>query len=600
MGRTIAERWPSPKLTKYDGKLVPSDQVTDPTWTRSLNYKGFAVDGRGDGAYSQMENKSLGHIANHLTRRSVAKYSHRLCRAHVSGYGESIFLTARRDGVAWTEITANYTSGSAERDHNIPRVHVVPGGDNIDAKVLANLSPLVQAGAQVLRNQCGFDVNRVCGHGSYGAVFAVSYKGESFAVKLCKAAYSGQSTRLEILVEAALLDFVSTRHPRAAAIGPFAPRLRRWNECPAVLINVDGQRLAAVAMELADCSARDIFHGLGERFRAVDYHDSHENQCLLREVVSVLKGILTVVLYMHETDLAHGDLKPGNILLRKLTLTPLDPLVAHCTVQGQIYQILVCDFGHARWSGKGEKATHVFSAAGTKHVSHEIDELAMAQDPVVGVGLRELQVAFGLNHRSAHHFRHPGLGTEWIQAPACHRVFEIGEGVAQRRFDQAGDIWAVGAACARLMAAPRFSRKVEQEMRAWKTRLIESSRRSFESGQAAVESAAKRLKVASRLPLYGSNRAVGFQAAAAAAAAAQPSPSIQQPELWLEAMVSLHYADDPGEFLRTRITGVQGEWWRLLLDVVQNLLSHSSEERLHFAAKALQHPFFVRLQNPFH
>jgi serine/threonine protein kinase len=585
-------------FTRYDGLLVHSNDVTNPTWIRSLSYKGWAIDGRGNGEHSQMENNSLGHIANHSSPGSVARYSHRQCRAPVSGYCESIFVTARRDGSAWTEITANYTAGSAARDHNIPRVRVVPGDDYLDSKDLTSLPSLVLDGAQVLRKQCGFDLHRVCGHGSYGVVFAVTCNGESWSVKLSKVPYrSGRSARL--LVEAALMDFAAkfhqeNRHPEAdaQAIGPFTPRLRRWNGYPALLVDVNGQRLAAVAMELADCSAREIFNGLGERFRA--YHQ--ENQCLLLEVGSVLKGILTVVRYMHATDLAHGDLKPGNILLRKLTSIPLDPLVAHCTVQGQIYQIMVCDLGLARWSGKGGKAVHVFSRGGKEHTSNEIDDLAMTKNPVAGVGLRELQTAFGLNLRNAHQFRHPGLGTEWIQAPDCSRSesFEKGEGVAQRRFDQAGDIWSVGATFARYFAAPRFSTQgFETEMRTWKARLIESSKRAYDSGQAAIEAEAKRRKLQNSSLPFGSSRAV--RAAAAAVASAEPCFSAARPGLWLEAMVREHYAQDPGEFLSPRINGTQGARWRLLLELMQKLLSYGSEDRWEFAGQALQHPFFAIL-----
>jgi len=58
-------------------------------------------------------------------------------------------------------------------------------------------------------------------------------------------------------------------------------------------------------------------------------------------------------------------------------------------------------------------------------------------------------------------------------------------------------------------------------------------------------------------------------------------------------MVSENYLTDPGVALNGRINGVQGESWQLLLDFVQNLLSHSSEGRWQFAERALTHAFFV-------
>jgi hypothetical protein len=58
-------------------------------------------------------------------------------------------------------------------------------------------------------------------------------------------------------------------------------------------------------------------------------------------------------------------------------------------------------------------------------------------------------------------------------------------------------------------------------------------------------------------------------------------------------MVRQNYLTDPGVALNGRINGARGESWVLLLDFVQNLLSHSSEGRRQFAARALEHAFFV-------
>jgi hypothetical protein len=76
----------------------------------------------------------------------------------------------------------------------------------------------------------------------------VSLQGERFAVKLGMSAYSDQSTRRDVLVEAALLNFgeqiqKGARNSEAYAIRPFAPRLRLWDGCPAVLIKGLGFRV---------------------------------------------------------------------------------------------------------------------------------------------------------------------------------------------------------------------------------------------------------------------------------------------------------------------------------------------------------------------
>ena len=57
-------------------------------------------------------------------------------------------------------------------------------------------------------------------------------------------------------------------------------------------------------------------------------------------------------------------------------------------------------------------------------------------------------------------------------------------------------------------------------------------------------------------------------------------------------MVRRDYAEDPGRFLIHRIEGVHGHKWRLLLEVMQGLLSWTSEDRQKFGEGALLHPFF--------
>jgi hypothetical protein len=114
----------------------------------------------------------------------------------------------------------------------------------------------------------------------------------------------------------------TTRNSGADAIGPFAPRLRLWDGCPAVLVNTKRQRFAAVAMDLADFSAREIFDTLGIRFRAENYNDPQKNLCLLRILRSLLTGCLKVIHYMHLAGLAHCDFKPDKMLMKKLDATP--------------------------------------------------------------------------------------------------------------------------------------------------------------------------------------------------------------------------------------------------------------------------------------
>jgi hypothetical protein len=283
------------------------------------------------------------------------------------------------------------------------------------------------------------------------------------------------------------------------------------------------------------------------------------------------------------------------MLLMKLTSIPKDSRSAYCIWKGQIYQFLICDWGCSRWSGQGSNATHVFSDVGLAHSSMRIEEWSQGADPVVGVALRELQSAFGFRLKIAQNFLHPGHATECYQAPDCKRQFQIGQGSEQRKFDQAGDIWAVGACIARLIAAPWFKdagQNKTKALRAWKMNLHEYSRMAYESSQAASQLTVKRQKVADGANNLGSARAVA--AAAAAAVAAGPDCSNRPPELWLQTMASRYYEADAGRFMTHRINGEHGARWRLLLDAVQQMLSWTSEDRLEFAAVALRHAYFDR------
>jgi hypothetical protein len=68
-----------------------------------------------------------------------------------------------------------------------------------------------------MRTKSGYDLHRVLGKGLYGVVVEVSHEGQHFAVK-------DQSSRRNVLVEAALLNFGTKFHGEAGkyAIGPFA------------------------------------------------------------------------------------------------------------------------------------------------------------------------------------------------------------------------------------------------------------------------------------------------------------------------------------------------------------------------------------------
>ena len=66
---------------------------------------------------------------------------------------------------------------------------------------------------------------------------------------------------------------------------------------------------------------------------------------------------------------------------------------ALCELDGEIYNIVIGDWGTARWSGAGTDAKHVYTQSGHSHKDLKIQDLA--KESVMPVGTMELQVAFG-------------------------------------------------------------------------------------------------------------------------------------------------------------------------------------------------------------
>ena len=584
---TGQDYWKGMTLTLYDGKFIPAgEEVDDPSWMRSVAYNLGAVDGRGFSEFMQLEHNSLGHIANHTDEGSVSKYKNRFCKARISGILESIFLVAREHGHAFTEVTAFYTPGAARR-HGIPKNPVSPGEDHIGDSLL----DFAKAPVQSLRLRLGWDLMRLCGKGSYGHVIHVRKGERNFAVKIGNEAFHS-SKRLGVLIEAAVMDIA---RQQTAPIGIFALQPEfgcGWDLSGCALIRAAGaQRLAAVAMELADCSARDIWKDMGKRFRALD---SVQDERLLHNIRSVVSGTVLVVCWMHESNLVHGDLKPDNMLLKKLQGMPEDSRIAHCTVDGTTYQIVLCDWGHARWSGAGDAAVHVYSREVKDINSSEINLIAAGKREIVQVSLMHLRDAFGLTARRALSLQHPGEGTAWVRAPESDRQFSFGcDGTAQRRFDQAGDIWALGAICARACAAPEWAyadKRKEDPSEKWRETLYKASSAAEMSLQ-RIEATEKQLQKIKAGPGTGPPSQDRSKRIARDHISTLKKPN----ELWIQTMVQQHYSGDVWPCLYRCTSGKDGAEWRSLLDLTQRFLAYSSTSRL-TAKEAMEHPFLSRSQ----
>lgn len=464
-------------------------------------------------------------------------------------------------------------------DHRIGSYPVIPGNDLMrDSR---QLTDMVRGAAELLRLKLGWDLIRVCGAGSYGTVIQVCTGKKNFAVKIGTRAYDS-CQRLGVLVEAAIMNFA---YKQSEHVGIFALMLETgcgWDSSGAALIRVAGQRIAAVAMELADSSARGIWKRMGERFRA----GGHEG--LLQDLQSTLQATVQVIVWMHEMKLAHGDLKPDNMLLKKLPNVPDDWRIAYCTVEGATYQIILCDWGHARWSGCGGQAIHVFSHEAKDINSLKIAELAASDHDIEALGLQRLQKDFGFAARKALCLPHPGEGTAWVKAPEsfCKTLCAC-DGLTQRSFDQSGDIWAVGAICARVCAAPLWPSSAAARAEAsenWRSKLYEASRIAESRRLHAEEYESKRRKLASFLHFHP--RAARI-ARAVGASSLKPENHNDQ---WIVTMASNHYPDDVWPLLHKCIASEESSGWKSLFEFMQGLLAYN--RTLRFSAKqALHHPF---------
>jgi len=440
-----------------------------------------------------------------------------------------------------------------------------------DAYGRNNVKSPVTGAMEVLRTKAGLDLMRIRGGGSQGLVVEVRRAegdGATFVVKIGKKPFD-RLRRGGCLAEAALMHRMEKKHDTT---GIFSPKLCRdvgWGDSCAALLRVEGELIPAVAMELAHSDAGTIWRDLRERFMTGD------DEALLQDQRSLLRGTIQATAWMHASGYAHGDLKPDNILLKRLSERPVDSLVAWCEVKNVAYQILIGDWGHARWSGLKARDFHVFS-----HSDGESHSCAgLTQQGLEGINVikrRELSTAFGFRKESQV-FTHPGPGTVTFRAPEFNRHFNAGQGSEQRRFDQAGDMWALGVISVRVLAPPKWEKGIKRTNaddlyvrdRTWADYLRQNSRRG------------EGLRVVQQGPAAAGR---GVQAVLTACVDAEDRG------FWIATMVHKRYQGDRWPVLLQHMSGGNASCWRSLLDLQQGLLKYNSHHRL-TAEQALQHDF---------
>ena len=418
---------------------------------------------------------------------------------------------------------------------------------------------------EVLRKHAGFDLIKICGCGSFGLVVQVRQQSDAlpFAVKIGKRPFH-QLTRLGVLVEAALLHRATKS--KDDSVGIFYPLLCTqigWGPSGTALLRVNGDLVSAVAMECADSDADRIWRKFGQRFM------SNGDETLLPDQQSFLRGIITAAAWMHKSGFAHGDLKPSNILLKRLDGIPGDSRVAFCKVQECFYKIVFGDWGHARWSGRSEDCFHLFTnGPGTQMHSDQLFRPEGDGRSINLIQARTLGTVFGHQLQNPCSFPHPGPGTVTFRAPDPPQDFQPGEGRQQRLFDQAGDMWAIGVISVRVIAPPRGQDSdLEKRDREWSRNLQRSSRNAM-TLQCGKSSVRKR----------------GGQAV---------QQALSQPVdrgSWIATMVRTQFLDRWAG-LSGHLSGRHGSVWLCLLQLQEGLLTYSSEERLNGVAE-LQHAFF--------
>lgn len=425
----------------------------------------------------------------------------------------------------------------------------------------------------------------VLGSGSFGAVVVFENDKPDHAYKISKLPLdqiikkkdNGRTKVFhaglvwEVYVANIAEDIIQNKKTDSGPVGRFSITLLRDDSSWAVgaaLVSEAGKHFVAIRMEQANMTLHELLGDFSSLERMQEKLDLYKLQCVLKECSKL-------IMWMHNAGLTHRDLKPGNILLKRLqrgcVMGHLSDDVAWIEWKGDNWQLYLSDWGSATWALK----SHSFSEEGS-HVQVELSLEDLGKD-VHLLRTRETLLPFSHYKMNRHHIHlYPGGSLGW-QAPHVPRSLIVND---QMNFDKAGDMWAFGVIAFQaatlsgpnIASNPNNKEAIKTAYNVWQQKFHAASKMDMPS------------KFDSKSPSFASKRSTRMLAAAL------QSVTVEGGQSWLMLFLQQHDSSTY-QWLSKEFCGDNGKYWTGLFTLMESLLQHDSLCRI-TAANTLNHEFF--------